>query len=83
MASVDQLSLSAFDDDAKRRDLRKMKAVATGFLVFATVVYLVCRWLESRGAGAWVGYVRAASEAGMVGALAGLTIHTVSQLLFT
>ncbi|HEY5858505.1 MAG TPA: DUF445 family protein [Aldersonia sp.] len=47
-----------------------MKAVATGFLVFATVVYLFCRWQETRGAGAWVGYVRAASEAGMVGALA-------------
>jgi uncharacterized membrane-anchored protein YjiN (DUF445 family) len=59
-----------FDDREKRRDLRKMKLVATGFLVFATVVYLVCRWQETRGAGAWVGYVRAASEAGMVGALA-------------
>jgi uncharacterized membrane-anchored protein YjiN (DUF445 family) len=67
---VHQLSLSAFDDAEKRRDLRKMKTVATGFLVFATVVYLVCRWQESRGAGEWVGYVRAASEAGMVGALA-------------
>ncbi|MCQ4120841.1 DUF445 domain-containing protein [Rhodococcus sp. FXJ9.536] len=70
MATVQQLSLSAFDDGEKRRDLRKMKAVATGFLVFATLVYLVCRWQESRGAGEWVGYVRAASEAGMVGALA-------------
>ncbi|OQQ38050.1 hypothetical protein A6409_08575 [Prescottella equi] len=59
-----------FDDPGKRRDLRKMKLVATGFLVFATVVYLFCRWQETRGAGAWVGYVRAASEAGMVGALA-------------
>ncbi|NKS03605.1 DUF445 family protein [Rhodococcus hoagii] len=59
-----------FDDPEKRRDLRKMKLVATGFLVFATVVYLFCRWQETRGAGAWVGYVRAASEAGMVGALA-------------
>jgi len=59
-----------FDDREKRRDLRKMKLVATGFLVFATVVYLFCRWQETRGAGAWVGYVRAASEAGMVGALA-------------
>ncbi|NKR67228.1 DUF445 family protein [Rhodococcus hoagii] len=59
-----------FDDPEKRRDLRKMKLVATGFLVFATVVYLFCRWQEARGAGAWVGYVRAASEAGMVGALA-------------
>ena len=47
-----------------------MKAVATGFLVFATIVYLFCRWQETRGAGGWVGYVRAASEAGMVGALA-------------
>ncbi len=34
----------------KRRDLRKMKLVATGFLVFATVVYLFCRWQETRGA---------------------------------
>ncbi len=59
------------DEAAKRRDLWKMKAVATGFLAFATVVYLFCRWLESRGGGGdWVGYVRAASEAGMVGALA-------------
>lgn len=70
MVCVSQLTLSAFDDDVKRRDLRRMKAVATGFLLFATVVYLVCRWQESRGAGEWVGYVRAASEAGMVGALA-------------
>ena len=59
-----------FADDEKRRDLFRMKAVATGFLVFASVVYLFCRWQESRGAGSWVGYVRAASEAGMVGALA-------------
>ncbi|MBY6350297.1 DUF445 domain-containing protein [Rhodococcoides corynebacterioides] len=60
----------SFDEDVKRRDLRRMKGVATGFLVFATIVYLYCRWQESRGAGEWVGYVRAASEAGMVGALA-------------
>ncbi|RBO90688.1 uncharacterized membrane-anchored protein YjiN (DUF445 family) [Nocardia puris] len=59
------------DEAAKRRDLFKMKAFATGLLAFATAVYLFCRWLESRGGGGdWVGYVRAASEAGMVGALA-------------
>nr|WP_233608483.1 DUF445 family protein [Nocardia stercoris] len=59
------------DEDGKRRDLRKMKAVATGFLGAATVIYLVCCWLGTQpGTGAWVGYVRAASEAGMVGALA-------------
>ncbi|MFI1918924.1 DUF445 domain-containing protein [Nocardia sp. NPDC020380] len=48
-----------------------MKAIATGFLAAATVIYLVCAWLESRSSVAgWVGYVKAASEAGMVGALA-------------
>ncbi|MFC4375888.1 DUF445 domain-containing protein [Nocardia halotolerans] len=48
-----------------------MKALATGFLVVASVVYLLCQWLASRGGGGeWVGYVRAAAEAGMVGALA-------------
>nr|WP_064569134.1 DUF445 family protein [Gordonia sp. LAM0048] len=60
-------------DEGRRRDLRKMKAVATGFLVFAAIVYLFTRYLEHRDGAdvaAWVGYVRAASEAGMVGALA-------------
>lgn len=47
-----------------------MKLVATGFLAFATVVYLFCRWQESEGAGEWVSYVRAAAEAGMIGGLA-------------
>ncbi|QCB48938.1 DUF445 family protein [Rhodococcus sp. PAMC28707] len=64
------MQLMNFDDATKRRDLRKMKGLATGFLVFATVVYMFCRWQESRGAGEWVGYVRAMAEAGMVGALA-------------
>lgn len=61
----------AMDDEVKRRDLRRMKLVALGFLLFATVVYLFCRWLESRpDVEPWVGFVRAAAEAGMVGALA-------------
>ncbi|MGW4480434.1 DUF445 domain-containing protein [Rhodococcus triatomae] len=64
------MQLLGVDDDVKRRDLRRMKAIATGFLLVATAVYLFCRWQESVGAGAWVGYVRAASEAAMVGALA-------------
>jgi len=59
------------DETAKKRDLRRMKVLATGLLALASVIYLCCRWLESRGGGGeWVGYVRAASEAGMVGALA-------------
>ncbi|MFC3849265.1 DUF445 domain-containing protein [Corynebacterium hansenii] len=60
----------------KRRELRNSKAFATGLLVIATLIYLGCRWLEADAAAdgempaTWIGYVRAASEAGMVGALA-------------
>src|ERR1700760_35225 len=57
-------------DAERRRGLRRMKVVATGFLVGATVIFLVCTWAQAHGAAAWVGYVRAAAEAGMVGALA-------------
>ena len=48
-----------------------MKAVALGFLIGASMVFLGCRWAQAEGvAAAWVGYVAAAAEAGMVGALA-------------
>ncbi|MFD2467050.1 DUF445 domain-containing protein [Amycolatopsis silviterrae] len=57
-------------EEAKRRGLRKMKLVALSFLLGATVVFLLTSWAESAGWGGWVGYVRAAAEAGMVGALA-------------
>src|SRR6195952_1958815 len=58
--------------DAERRTaLRRMKVVALSFLVGATVVFLACRWANAHGAApSWVGYVGAAAEAGMVGALA-------------
>ncbi|MBW4715796.1 DUF445 family protein [Saccharothrix sp. SC076] len=56
-------------DQLKRRDLRRMKLVATGFFLAATAVFLVALLFEARGP-AWIGYVRAAAEAGMVGALA-------------
>lgn len=58
--------------DAQRRvALRRMKAVALSFLIGATGLFLACRWAQAQpGVGAWVGYVGAAAEAGMVGALA-------------
>ena len=57
--------------DAERlRGLRQMKAVALGFLIGATVLFLLCRWGQAQGGPAWIGYVGAAAEAGMVGALA-------------
>jgi uncharacterized membrane-anchored protein YjiN (DUF445 family) len=46
-----------------------MKAVAGGLLLLATAIYFVAGWQENAGV-AWAGYVRAAAEAGMVGALA-------------
>lgn len=57
-------------DAERRRGLRRMKVVASSFLLGATVVFLVCTWAQSHGAAPWVGYVRAAAEAGMIGALA-------------
>ncbi|MDQ2582743.1 DUF445 domain-containing protein [Saccharothrix yanglingensis] len=46
-----------------------MKLVATGFFLAATVIFVVALLFEEGGP-AWVGYVRAAAEAGMVGAIA-------------
>ena len=57
--------------DAERaRNLRQMKAVALGFLIAATMIFLVCRWGQAQGGPGWLAYVGAAAEAGMVGALA-------------
>src|SRR5699024_8295491 len=61
---------SAVNERDGRSRLRRMKALATGLLLVAAVVYVLARWQQEVGAGAWAGYVRAAAEAGMVGALA-------------
>ncbi|WBQ06261.1 DUF445 domain-containing protein [Kribbella sp. CA-293567] len=58
------LTLSGPDLE-RRRGLRQMRAVALSLLVLAAVVYV----LTLHDTGAW-GYVNAASEAAMVGALA-------------
>jgi len=57
-------------DAERRRALRRMKAVALGFLLGATAIFLACRWGQAQGGPAWIGYVGASAEAGMVGALA-------------
>jgi uncharacterized membrane-anchored protein YjiN (DUF445 family) len=54
----------------KRRALRRMKLVALSFLLGATAVFLGMSFWQAAGAPAWAGYVKAAAEAGMVGALA-------------
>ncbi len=55
-------------DIVRRRELRRMKTVATGLLVLAAVVFVVATLNEDGRP--WVGYVRAGAEAAMVGALA-------------
>ena len=59
------LSSDPAADEARRRGLRRMRVVATSLLVVAAVVYVLTRDLE----GGW-GYVNAAAEAAMVGAIA-------------
>ncbi len=57
-------------DEERRRGVRRMKALATGLLLAVALVYALAKWAQSAGAGGWAGYVAAAAEAGMVGALA-------------
>jgi uncharacterized membrane-anchored protein YjiN (DUF445 family) len=64
------LGIGRMDATGKERDLRRMKAFATGLLLAATVVFLLARWWEVNDGPVWIGYVRAMAEAGMVGALA-------------
>ncbi|MGW2596462.1 DUF445 domain-containing protein [Streptomyces klenkii] len=68
-APLGALTYSAADEE-KRRGVRRMKALATGLLLAVALVYGLAKWGQSAGAGAWTGYVAAAAEAGMVGALA-------------
>ena len=56
------------NEQAKLRDLRRMKAVALAFLLGAAVVYVVTRLYND--AAPWVGYVQTMAEASMVGGLA-------------
>ncbi|AZC14418.1 DUF445 domain-containing protein [Microbacterium sp. ABRD28] len=55
-------------DQQRRRGLRTMKAVALGALLAMAVVFAVAFSLQEQVP--WLGYVRAAAEGGMVGALA-------------
>ncbi|GAB4458001.1 MAG: DUF445 domain-containing protein [Anaerolineae bacterium] len=56
------------EDAEKQRDLRQMKQLATALLAAAFVIFVIATILE-RWYG-WVGFIRAAAEAAMVGAIA-------------
>lgn len=57
-------------DEERRRDLRRMKTVATGLIAIAAVVYIAAARWERSGGPEWVGYLAAAAEAAMIGGLA-------------
>ncbi|MER5895656.1 DUF445 domain-containing protein [Streptomyces sp. NPDC001876] len=57
-------------DEEKQRGVRRMKTTATGLLLLVALVYVLATWAKNEGVGGWPGYVAAAAEAGMVGALA-------------
>jgi len=70
MATAERLSGA---DLARRRDLRRMKAVAGGLLALAALTYVVAEAVARRQGSdvdVWVSYLRAAAVAGMVGGLA-------------
>lgn len=58
------------NDEAKRIQLRKYKAFATGLFVLMAIIFIVMTILQKTSDSHWIGYVRAFSEAAMVGALA-------------
>ncbi|MGQ0615813.1 MAG: DUF445 domain-containing protein [Acidimicrobiia bacterium] len=57
------------NETARRQAMRDMQRRATGLLLVMSVVFVVSRYFEARGAG-WLSYVRATAEASMVGGLA-------------
>ncbi|GHG70202.1 DUF445 domain-containing protein [Streptomyces griseocarneus] len=58
-------------DAEKQRGVRRMKLLATGLLLAVAAVYALATWGRTAGwGGGWAGFVAAAAEAGMVGALA-------------
>jgi len=60
-------ALLAVEDPVRVRDLRRMKAGASSLLAVAAGVFVLTYALPDS---TWVGYLRAAAEAGMVGGLA-------------
>ena len=58
------------NDLEKKKQLRKYKAFATGLFVLMVVIFIITTIIQKTNDSHWIGYVRAFSEAAMVGALA-------------
>ncbi|WP_028121797.1 DUF445 domain-containing protein [Epilithonimonas tenax] len=58
------------NDELKKQQLRNHKLLATGLFVLMVIIFVVTTILQKQDHGHWIGYIRAFSEAAMVGALA-------------
>lgn len=58
------------NDEKKKIQLRKYKIFATGLFVLMAFIFVLMTILEKKNQAHWIGYIRAFSEAAMVGALA-------------
>lgn len=54
----------------KKKQLLKHQAIATGLFVAMALLYIVMLYLQKQQTQFWIGYVKAFSEAAMIGALA-------------
>ena len=57
-------------DELKQQQLRRYKTLATGLFILMAVTFLSMTILQKENHSHWIGYIRAFSEAAMVGALA-------------
>lgn len=58
------------NDHEKRKQLNRYKAFATGLFLLMAALFIITTILQKSNTSHWIGYVRAFSEAAMVGALA-------------
>ena len=58
------------NDTEKKIQLRRYKMFATGLFVLMAIIFIIMTILEKKNHAYWIGYIRAFSEAAMVGALA-------------
>ncbi len=62
--------LRLMNDDLKQKQLTRYKSLATGLFILMAVIFILMTILQKENNSHWIGYIRAFSEAAMVGALA-------------
>lgn len=58
------------NDELKKQQLKRYKTLATGLFILMAVTFISMTILQKHNSSHWIGYIRAFSEAAMVGALA-------------